>query len=98
MKILIFSRYFWPENLRINDLTQELVQRGHNVALLTGIPNYSTVTVFEEYRPPRMHLNITVRPDYILGVGLVARDPGGYRRCALTDSFGLVRALGEVHL
>ena len=45
-----------------------------------------------------MHLNITVRPGYILGVGLVARDPGGYMRCALTDSFGLVRALGEVHL
>jgi len=45
-----------------------------------------------------MHLNITVRPSYILGVGLVARDPGGYWRRALTDSFGVVRALGEIHL
>lgn len=50
MKILIVSQYFWPENFRINDLTQELVQRGHSVTELTGIPNYPAGTVFEEYR------------------------------------------------
>ena len=50
MKILIVSQYFWPENFRINDLTQELVRRGHSVTVLTGIPNYPTGTVFEEYR------------------------------------------------
>ena len=50
MKILIVSQYFWPENFRINDLTQELVQRGHSVTVLTGIPNYPAGNVFEEYR------------------------------------------------
>jgi colanic acid biosynthesis glycosyl transferase WcaI len=50
VKILIVSQYFWPENFRINDLTQELVQRGHNVTLLTGIPNYPIGRVFEAYR------------------------------------------------
>ena len=50
MKILIVSQYFWPENFRINDLTQELVQRGHSVTVLTGIPNYPAGAVFEEYR------------------------------------------------
>ncbi len=50
MKILIVSQYFWPENFRINDLTQELLQRGHRVTVLTGIPNYPAGTVFEEYR------------------------------------------------
>ena len=49
MKILIVSQYFWPENFRINDLTQELLQRGHRVTVLTGIPNYPAGTVFEEY-------------------------------------------------
>lgn len=49
MKILIVSQYFWPENFRINDLTQELVQRGHSVTVLTGIPNYPAGTVFKEY-------------------------------------------------
>ncbi len=50
MKILIVSQYFWPENFRVNDLTQELVQRGHSVTVLTGIPNYPAGTVFEPYR------------------------------------------------
>lgn len=50
MKILIVSQYFWPENFRINDLTQELVERGHDVTVLTGIPNYPAGDVFDSYR------------------------------------------------
>jgi colanic acid biosynthesis glycosyl transferase WcaI len=50
VKILIVSQYFWPENFRINDLTQELLQRRHSVTVLTGIPNYPAGAVFEEYR------------------------------------------------
>lgn len=49
MKILIVSQYFWPENFRINDLTQELVKRGHAVTVLTGVPNYPSGDVFEAY-------------------------------------------------
>jgi hypothetical protein len=40
MKILIVSQYFWPESFRINDLAAGLVERGHKVLVLTGIPNY----------------------------------------------------------
>lgn len=50
MNILIVSQYFWPENFRVNDLTQELVQRGHNVTVLTGKPNYPAGRLFEAYR------------------------------------------------
>jgi glycosyltransferase involved in cell wall biosynthesis len=50
VKILIVTQYFWPENFRINDLAQELVQRGHSVTVLTGIPNYPAGNVFENYR------------------------------------------------
>ena len=50
MKILIVSQYFWPENFRVNDLTQELVKRGHSVTVLTGIPNYPAGIVFDAYR------------------------------------------------
>ena len=50
MKILIVSQYFWPENFRINDLTQELVKRGHSVTVLTGIPNYPAGQVFDAYQ------------------------------------------------
>ena len=40
MKILVVSQYFWPENFRINDLVKEWVDRGHEVTVLTGKPNY----------------------------------------------------------
>ena len=40
MKILIITQYFWPENFKINDLSIGLKERGHEVSILTGIPNY----------------------------------------------------------
>lgn len=50
MRILAVSQYFWPENFRINDLVNEWVQRGHQVTVLTGIPNYPVGKVFEAYQ------------------------------------------------
>jgi glycosyltransferase involved in cell wall biosynthesis len=50
MKILVISQYFWPENFRINDLVQELVQRGHEVFVLTGLPNYPSGSVDPNYK------------------------------------------------
>ena len=49
MHLLIVSQYFWPENFRINDLVAELVKRGHQVTVLTGLPNYPSGTVFQQY-------------------------------------------------
>ncbi len=40
MRVLILSQYFWPESFIINDLAVSLHQRGHDVTVLTGIPNY----------------------------------------------------------
>jgi colanic acid biosynthesis glycosyl transferase WcaI len=50
MNIMIVSQYFWPENFRINDITRELLERGHSVTVLTGIPNYPAGKVFEDYK------------------------------------------------
>jgi colanic acid biosynthesis glycosyl transferase WcaI len=49
MRLLIISQYFWPENFRINDLASELVSRGHEVVVLTGLPNYPSGRIFGEY-------------------------------------------------
>lgn len=40
MHILIISQYFWPEPFRINDMALGLKEKGHEVSVLTGIPNY----------------------------------------------------------
>ncbi|ALP53218.1 glycosyl transferase family 1 [Candidatus Tenderia electrophaga] len=50
MRILVVTQYFWPENFRINDLIAELKQRGHELTVLTGKPNYPLGEVFPEFR------------------------------------------------
>ncbi|MBB3312276.1 glycosyltransferase involved in cell wall biosynthesis [Rhizobium sp. BK196] len=49
MKILVVTQYFWPEGFRINDLVTGLVDRGHEVTVLTGKPNYPSGKTFPEY-------------------------------------------------
>lgn len=49
MRILVVSQYFWPENFRINDLVKEWMHRGHEVTVLTGIPNYPVGKIYEAY-------------------------------------------------
>ena len=40
MNILIITQYFYPENFRINDFAIDLLNKGHNISVLTAIPNY----------------------------------------------------------
>lgn len=49
MKILIVTQYFWPENFKINDIALGLRDKGHEVAVLTGLPNYPAGDFFEGY-------------------------------------------------
>jgi len=49
MHVLIVSQYFWPEDFRINDLAVGLVEKGHRVTVLTGIPNYPGGKFFPGY-------------------------------------------------
>ena len=49
MKILIVSQYFWPENFRINEISLSLKEKGHQVEVLTGVPNYPTGEIYPLY-------------------------------------------------
>ena len=49
MKILVVTQYFWPENFRINDLCLELKKRGHEITVLSGIPNYPEGIIDKNY-------------------------------------------------
>ena len=49
MRILIITQYFWPENFKINDIAQALIERGHQVSVLTGKPNYPKGEYFNGY-------------------------------------------------
>lgn len=50
MKILILSQYFWPENFKINDIALGLREKGHEVIVLTGLPNYPDGNLYPGYK------------------------------------------------
>ncbi len=49
MTILIITQYFWPESFRINDIALGLLEKGHEVVVLTGIPNYPQGVFYDGY-------------------------------------------------
>jgi glycosyltransferase involved in cell wall biosynthesis len=49
MRVLVVTQYFWPEPFRINDLVLGLKDLGHDVNVLTGIPNYPSGRFYPGY-------------------------------------------------
>lgn len=50
MKILAVTQYYWPESFQVTTICEELAARGHEVTVLTGLPNYPSGTIPQEYR------------------------------------------------
>lgn len=50
MNILVVSENFYPDTFAINDIVRILVERGHKVTVLTGLPDYTTSLIPEEYK------------------------------------------------
>jgi glycosyltransferase involved in cell wall biosynthesis len=82
MRVLLVTQYFYPENFKSNDIAFELTKRGHEVTVLTGIPNYPQGSFYQGYGLFRK------RRQYINGVKirralLFPRGKGGGVRLAL---------------
>ena len=50
MKILVVCQHYWPEPYPLQDVCEELVRRGHEVDLITGVPNYPMGITYPEYK------------------------------------------------
>lgn len=50
MKILVVCQYYYPENFQITPICEQLVEDGFEVTVLTGLPNYPTGVVPNEYK------------------------------------------------
>lgn len=93
MRILIVTNHFWPEDFRINELAVLLRQRGHEVTVLTAVPDYPAGRFPEGYGWFRK-----TREDY-LGVQvrrapIIPRGRGGSIRLAANYvSFALTATL-----
>lgn len=88
MRILIVSQYFWPEMFRVNDLASELIARGHEVTVLTGLPNYPDGAVFEAFRRDPSAF-ATYEGATVYRVPMIARGTGSAQLIANYLSFAL---------
>ncbi len=48
-KILVICQHYWPENFRITDMCEGFIERGYEVDVLCGIPNYPLGIFFNGY-------------------------------------------------
>lgn len=78
LRVLVITQYFWPENFRINDLVTSLTERGHEVVVLTGQPNYPSGDFYPGYGwyGPSAERYAEVK---VIRVPLLPRGKGGIR-------------------
>ena len=104
MRILIYSYNYHPEPIGIaplmTQLAEGLVQRGHEVRVITGMPNYPQRVVYEEYRGKffcdEEHNGVLIQRSYVW----VRPKPGLLTRILLDGSFvltSMIQALRGWH-
>lgn len=78
MRILIVSQYYWPESFGINGVAKTLLEKGLEVEVLTGKPNYPRGEIFVGYRAwgcqREAHQGVNINR-----IPLLARRSGGWR-------------------
>lgn len=82
MKILLVTQYFFPENFKSNDIAFELVKRGHEVTVLTGLPNYPEGKFYNDYGFFKRR-NETINGVKVIRALLIPRGKGGGIRLLL---------------
>ena len=106
LKVLVVCQHFYPENFRINDECFELAKRGHNITVLTGLPNYPKGKIYPEYkhRKNRRQVinNVTIERSFLVGRGsslfmmalnyLSFTVLGSFKALSLKDDFDVVYA------
>lgn len=88
MKIVVVTQYFYPEDFKVNDLVKGLVERGHQVTVLTGKPNYPFGTIFKGYRQWGVQ-HEQVFGANVIRVPVIPRGKGG-GKALITNYFSFV--------
>lgn len=78
MRVLVVSQYFWPETFRINDIVSELTRRGHEVTVLTGLPNYPDGRIYPDFRRDAKKFRFYAGAE-VVRVPLIPRGRGNVR-------------------
>ena len=98
MKILLISPHFYPEDFKCNDMAFDLARRGHNVTVLSDIPNYPVGHYFDGYGVFKRRCEV-VNGVKIIRALVIPRGKGGALRLALNYlSFAFFASLIAIYL
>lgn len=95
LKIGVVSQYFWPETFPINPMAQILRARGHDVTVVTGLPNYPSGRLASGYgwrgpwREQFGDINVRRLPLVARGSGSRIGLAANYLSFALTSALGV---------
>ena len=96
MRVLIVSQYFWPEIFPINGIAVGLKDRGHQITVLTGKPNYPSGRFYEGYgfftKSREIHKDMTVVRAPLFPRG----QAGGFRLVMNYFSFAFAASLSAI--
>lgn len=77
LKILVVTQYFWPENMRINNMVEGFVAKGHDVTVLTGLPNYPEGQIFADFRSDPTQFS-NYQGAHVIRVPMLVRGKGNF--------------------
>lgn len=80
MNILIFTKHFWPESFRINELAEDLFEINGSVKVLTGKPNYPGGDIFPGYQARGLQHEMMNAGISVYRVPMIPRGKGGIFR------------------
>ncbi len=97
MKILVVCQYFYPEQFRINAVCFGLVEMGHDVTVLTGLPNYPSGIVHSNYKWGRKRRE-NINGVEVIRAPLVGRGKGTFQLSLNYLSFALTASVKALFL
>ncbi len=86
MRIVIVGQYYWPDIFTINEIAEDLVKKGHTVKVLTGLPDYASNEIPEQYKHGKNRHEIRNGVE-IFRVSIIARHTGVLHRVINYISF-----------
>lgn len=81
-RILIHTNHFYPETFRVNDVAFSLASEGHDVTVITGVPDYPQGSFYKGYGIFRRSREI-VNGVKVVRVPIIPRGNGSNVRLAL---------------
>lgn len=79
MKILVICQHYFPEPFRITDICEQLVKRGHEVSVVTAVPNYPMGKIYPGYEK-NLRCDETVNGVMVHRCNIYPRKPGAVNR------------------